>query len=117
MMSYISLTAPGASRGPHEHREQTDYFCFIGPSKFRVYLWDNRRQSPTNGESARIDIDENNPLAIIIPPGVVHAYKNIGAVPGYVFNAPDKLYRGPGRSLAVDEIRYEDDTESRFVMD
>ncbi len=27
-MSYISLTRPGVGRGPHAHRQQTDYFCF-----------------------------------------------------------------------------------------
>ena len=41
-MAYISVTLPGRSRGPHAHREQTDYFCFAGPGDFRVVLWDNR---------------------------------------------------------------------------
>jgi len=117
VMGYISLTEPGAGRGPHEHREQTDYFCFIGPSRFRVYFWDNRPGSPTSGQSARIETDEDSPLAVIVPPGVVHAYKNIGATAGYVFNAPDKLYRGPGRGSAADEIRYEEGGEGRFVLD
>jgi dTDP-4-dehydrorhamnose 3,5-epimerase len=34
VMSYLSMTRPGLARGPHEHKEQTDYFCFIG--KFRI---------------------------------------------------------------------------------
>ncbi|MCK5077124.1 MAG: dTDP-4-dehydrorhamnose 3,5-epimerase family protein, partial [Calditrichia bacterium] len=40
VMSYISETKPDVARGPHEHADQTDYFCFIGPSTFRLYLWD-----------------------------------------------------------------------------
>jgi dTDP-4-dehydrorhamnose 3,5-epimerase len=28
-MGYVSLTYPGIVRGPHEHMEQTDYFCFL----------------------------------------------------------------------------------------
>ncbi len=44
-MSYISVTKPSVTRGPHEHMEQTDYFCFLG--KFNLYLWDNRKDSPT----------------------------------------------------------------------
>ncbi|HEY6009808.1 MAG TPA: dTDP-4-dehydrorhamnose 3,5-epimerase, partial [Geobacteraceae bacterium] len=38
VMAYISMTQPGVARGPHEHVDQTDYFCFIGPSNFKVYL-------------------------------------------------------------------------------
>ena len=30
-MSYISFTKPGYTRGPHEHIDQADLFCFIGP--------------------------------------------------------------------------------------
>ena len=42
VMAYSSMTHPGITRGPHEHVHQSDYFCFIGPSNFRVDLWDNR---------------------------------------------------------------------------
>ena len=49
-MSYLSMTIAGTVRGPHEHKYQTDYFCFVGPSDFKVYLWDNREGSATNGE-------------------------------------------------------------------
>jgi dTDP-4-dehydrorhamnose 3,5-epimerase len=38
-MSYISQTEPGIARGPHEHKDQADLFCFVGPSTFRLYLW------------------------------------------------------------------------------
>ena len=48
-MAYVSLTHPGVSRGPHEHVEQADYFCFIGSGVSRVYLWDARKGSPTFG--------------------------------------------------------------------
>ena len=48
-MAYISMTRPGIARGPHEHREQADCFAFIGPSNFKVYLWDAREDSPTSG--------------------------------------------------------------------
>ena len=47
VMAYISMTAPGVARGPHEHADQADCFCFLGPSNFKVYLWDNRPSSAT----------------------------------------------------------------------
>ena len=33
-MAYISGTNPLVVRGPHMHREQTDYFCFLGIGSF-----------------------------------------------------------------------------------
>ena len=47
VMSYVSYTKPGIARGPHEHLEQTDIFCFIGPGNFKIKLWDNREESKT----------------------------------------------------------------------
>ncbi len=41
VMAYISMTKPGVARGPHEHVDQADCFCFLGPSNFKVYLWDS----------------------------------------------------------------------------
>src|ERR1700737_2258737 len=34
-MAYISSTSPGVARGPHEHVDQADLFCFMGPSNFK----------------------------------------------------------------------------------
>lgn len=109
-MGYISVTGPGITRGPHEHKEQTDYFCFFG--KFSVYLWDNRRESSTYGKS--LIIDDADRMIILVPPGVVHAYRNMGDSDGMVLNFPDRLYRGWGKKEDVDEIRYEDDPDSPF---
>jgi len=117
VMSYVSSTKPGVVRGPHEHKDQTDFFCFIGPSTFRLYLWDNRPDSPTYNCKCQYEMGENYMASIIIPPGVVHAYKNIGTVDGLVYNAPNKLYAGTGKKEPVDEIRYEDDDNSGFNVD
>ncbi len=116
-MSYISLTYPGIVRGPHEHLEQTDYFCFIGPSSFKLVLWDNRKESSTYRNKMSLDVGENNPKIVIVPSGVVHAYKNIGEVPGLIINLPNKLYAGWGKKEKVDEIRYENNPESLFKVD
>jgi dTDP-4-dehydrorhamnose 3,5-epimerase len=117
VMSYISMTHPGVARGPHAHREQTDYFAFIGPSTFRVYLWDGREGSTTYMNKMAIDAGHVRPLAVIVPPGVVHAYKNIGDTDGVVFNFPNRLYGGRGRKEEVDEVRYEEDPASIYRMD
>ena len=62
-------------------------------------------------------VGETNPVRLMVPPGVVHAYKNTGDVPGWVFNAPNRLYAGEGKRSPVDEIRHEDRLDSPYVMD
>ena len=52
-----------------------------------------------------------------IPPGVVHAYRNVGQVSGVVFNAPNRLYAGWEKKEKVDEIRHEDADPRKFPMD
>lgn len=116
VMAYVSETPPGVIRGPHEHVEQTDYFCFLGPSTFEVILWDNRPNSPTYWSRQTIRTGEENPCAVIVPEGVVHAYRNIGEKPGWVINCANKLYAGEGRKGPVDEIRHEKDPNNPFRL-
>jgi dTDP-4-dehydrorhamnose 3,5-epimerase len=55
-------------------------------------------------------------MLLIIPPGVVHAYRNVGSGPGWVFNCPNRLYKGPERKEPVDEIRHEADPKTIFKL-
>jgi dTDP-4-dehydrorhamnose 3,5-epimerase len=117
VMMYVSSTLPGVARGPHEHVDQTDGFAFIGPSDFRLFLWDTRPASQTRGHRKSLTAGASFPAAVWIPPGVVHAYRNVGDVSGLVFNAPNRLYAGWGKKEKVDEIRHEDARPSQFPMD
>lgn len=117
VMSYVSLTHPGVVRGPHEHREQTDYFGFLGPSTFKVFLWDNRPSSPSFRKRLAVELGEQSPGLLIVPPGVVHAYKNTGDRDGLVLNFPNRLFAGWDKKEPVDEIRHEDDSDSRFRIE
>ena len=117
VMSYISVTHPNVARGPHEHVDQTDIFGFIGPSTFKVYMWDNRKNSPTYGFRKVVHAGEEEPKFVLIPPGVVHAYRNVGGVLGTVANFPHRLYAGKEKKEKVDEIRHESDTQSLYRID
>jgi dTDP-4-dehydrorhamnose 3,5-epimerase len=117
LMSYVSMSKSNEVRGPHEHKEQTDNFAFIGPSTFRIYLWDNRPDSHTYRKKFTFTGGEDDPIGVIIPPGVVHAYKNIGNYDGYVINSPNRLYGGKNRKEAIDEIRYENINSDDFIID
>lgn len=117
IMGYISLTEPGIARGPHEHVDQSDYFCFLGPSNFKVYLWDWRPKSPTYLHAQTEVVGADRPMMVIVPPGVVHAYKNVGSEQGWVCNFANRLYKGWDRKEPVDEIRHEEETGSHFRLD
>jgi dTDP-4-dehydrorhamnose 3,5-epimerase len=116
-MAYISSTSPGVTRGPHGHVHQADLFCFLGPSNFKLRMWDNRRESETFGNMMTLVVGADDPKAVLVPKGVVHAYQNIGETDGMVINCPNRLYMGDGRREQVDEIRYEDDPGTIFRMD
>ncbi len=116
-MAYISLTSPGIARGPHEHIEQADYFCFAGPSNFKVYLWDNRPGSSTYMNKMTLVAGEAAPTVVIVPKKVVHAYKNVGDADGLVINCPNRLFKGDGKKGPVDEVRYENDADSPYELD
>ncbi len=111
-MGYISMTKPGVARGPHEHVAQTDAFVFLNGS-YELYLWENRPGNEPAMETLKVGAE--NPCIAFVPPGVVHAYRNVGKEEAFVLNFPNKLYAGWGKSDPVDEIRHED-TDSEFKL-
>jgi dTDP-4-dehydrorhamnose 3,5-epimerase len=116
-MAYISATEPTVTRGPHEHADQADLFCFIGPSNFKLRLWDNRPDSATYRHVMTLFVGQDNPKTVVIPKGVAHAYRNIGTTVGIVINCPNRMFMGANRREPVDEIRHEDDPATIFRMD
>lgn len=113
VMSYLSVTHAGIARGPHEHVHQTDGFAFIDGA-YDLYLWENRPDQPECAEVFRMGGDA--PTLVIVPPGVVHAYRNVGDRDAFVLNFPDQLYAGWGKAEPVDEIRHEDASHARFRL-
>ena len=115
-MSYASFTNFGKIRGPHEHEYQTDFFVFIGPGDFELFLWDNRKDSKTYKKHEKLIVGESNSVNVLVPPGVVHGYKPISKCGSLSINLPDKLYKGEGKKEEIDEIRHEDATDSKFKI-
>lgn len=112
-MAYVSFTKKDVARGPHEHKDQTDAFVFMG--RFILTLWDARPMSPTSGNKMDIEVGGDAPALAIVPPGVVHAYKALED--GLVLNLPDRLYAGWGKNDKVDEIRHEADPGSPYKLE
>lgn len=113
-MAYMSWTKPDIARGPHEHIYQSDLFAFV-IGRFRLTLWDNRPDSPTYKERQVLDVGEESPAYVLVPPRVVHVYRCLTPSGGLVINLPDRLYKGMGkRDPKVDEIRHEEDPGSPY---
>jgi len=118
VMAYVSVTEPNVQRGPHEHVDQADLFCFIGTGNFKLRMWDNRADSPTFRCVMTLFVGADNPQAVIVPKGVVHAYKNVSSVEkGVVINCPNQLFMGKDKKEPIDEIRHEDDPETIFRIE
>lgn len=116
LMGYSSETLPGVIRGPHEHVDQADLFVFMGPGIFRMWLWDNRNDSSTFRHRWAFEGGESNPIQVLVPKGVVHAYKNVSSVVAMVHNFPNQLFAGENKKSPVDEIRHEDDPNTPFQL-
>lgn len=116
-MAYTSATRPGVTRGPHEHVDQADLFCFLGPSNFKIRMWDNRPSSRTFNYVMTLIVGIDDPKSVLVPAGVVHAYQNVGQEEGIVINCPNRLYAGEARREPVDEIRHEDDPNTIYRID
>lgn len=112
-MGYLSQTLPDVVRGPHEHVDQTDLFIFFD-GLFEVRLWDYRPNSPTFGIRQVLELGQDTPATLFVPPGVVHGYRNKSGRSALIFNCPNRLYAGWHKQEAVDEIRHEDEPDSPF---
>lgn len=115
-MGYVSETKSGVIRGPHEHQKQNDFFIFLGPGKFKLYLWENRKGQKSFHKLYTYEFGEGAAASVIVPAGVVHAYECISKKSGWVINLPDKLYKGKNKKGIVDEIRWEAQENSPFVI-
>lgn len=104
-MSYVSVTHPGIIRAWHRHLEgQIDHFV-VPHGQVKVGLYDDRENSPTQGELDTYIVGEGNMQAIRVPGDCWHGFKTIGDEPATLINFPTKLYE------------YKDPDEERLPYD
>lgn len=83
---YLSVVDAGEVRGEHFHKETTEWFCAL---KGRGVL--NLLDIKT-GEKQQMSLDEDAPLTILVPHGVAHSIRNLGADPLYLLAYSDVEY-------------------------
>jgi UDP-2-acetamido-2,6-beta-L-arabino-hexul-4-ose reductase len=67
---HVVITAPDAIRGNHFHRHSVEITAVVGPCLVRLKEGDRLRE---------VTIPAGEAWRLTIPPGVVHAYRNIGS--------------------------------------
>jgi dTDP-4-dehydrorhamnose 3,5-epimerase len=86
-----ALSYPGTIKAFHFHRRQTD--CWVPvQGMFQVALVDLRKQSASFGARNTLYLGALRPWQLLIPPGVAHGYKVIGAEAGFLVYVTDRFY-------------------------
>jgi dTDP-4-dehydrorhamnose 3,5-epimerase len=110
-----ALSYPGTIKAFHYHRHQTDFWV-PAMGMFQVALVDLRSESNSFGRKNTLFVGGFRPWHILIPPGVAHGYKVIGAAPAMLVYVTDKFYNpsDEGRIPYDDpSIRYDWETQHK----
>lgn len=110
-----ALSYPGTIKAFHYHRQQTDFWV-PAMGMFQVVLVDLRAESRTFGRKNTLFVGGFRPWHILIPPGVAHGYKVIGAESAMLVYVTDRFYNpsDEGRIPYDDpSIRYDWETQHK----
>jgi dTDP-4-dehydrorhamnose 3,5-epimerase len=108
----LTTTFPGRIRAWGIHCLTVDRL-FAATGSFCIVCYDGRRGSPTFGCVNEFMLGERNQGLVVIPPGVYHGWKNIGADEATIVSMPSELYNhdGPDRW----ELPWDSDAARRMI--
>ena len=86
-----ALNYPGTIKAFHYHLEQTDCWTVVS-GMLQVALVDLRASSATFGKRNTLYVGSLRPWHVLVPPGVAHGYKVIGADPAMLVYLTDRFY-------------------------
>lgn len=87
----MSMTYPGVIKAFHYHERQDDLW-FFPVGRAQVVLHDLREGSPTRGQTQVVYMGEDTPLLLLIPRGVAHGYRTLGAAPAVIIYFTTESY-------------------------
>lgn len=88
---YQITIRPGRIKGWQMHKKQDDRL-FISSGTVQVVLYDDREDSPTQGEVNELFFGEENRALFVIPAGVYHAIRNVDVKDAVLVNVPTRPY-------------------------
>ncbi len=89
--SNYTTAGSGTIKAFHWHKSQDDLW-FVATGKAIIVLYDQRKNSPTYGETQTIPCGEEDWKLVLIPVGVVHGYKVVSKEPCGLFYHVTKSY-------------------------
>jgi dTDP-4-dehydrorhamnose 3,5-epimerase len=101
-MSYWSVTNSMVLRGPHEHKDQCDWFVsWFNRMVYQLY-------NPNTQEMFHFITDPTKIYRIKVDIGIIHSYRNLELKPITTGNFPTALFMGENKKSPIDEIRHEE---------
>ncbi len=82
---YFSVAYPEVIKGWHLHQKMTLNYAVV-QGMIKLALYDDRKDSKTQGNLIELFIGEENYSLVKIPPGIWNGFKNIGVNPAIVAN-------------------------------
>jgi dTDP-4-dehydrorhamnose 3,5-epimerase len=86
-----TITFPGRIRAWGIHRHTVDRL-FAATGSLCIVCYDGRRSSATFGSVNEFHLGGRNQGLVVIPPGVYHGWKNVGADEVTIISMPSVLY-------------------------
>lgn len=74
---YFSSVYPNAIKGWHHHKKMTLNYAVVSGSILFV-LYDDREDSPTQGETQEIFMEPDNYCLVTVPPMIWNGFKGLG---------------------------------------
>jgi len=100
-MSYSSFSNPFIMRGPHQHKDQTDWF-YTFKNKMVYHLY-----NPDTKEMKVHFTDPTKVTRVKVAPPIIHSYRNLENFQIFTSNFPTSLFMGENKKEEIDEIRHE----------
>lgn len=91
VFAYMFTIRPGQAKGWGVHREHEDRYAFLS-GELELVFYDARENSDTAGLESRLFLSDKHRRLLVIPRGVWHAERNVGAVDVQVVNFPTIPY-------------------------
>ncbi|MDH3366191.1 MAG: dTDP-4-dehydrorhamnose 3,5-epimerase family protein [Thermoplasmata archaeon] len=89
--TYMTTCKPGVIKAWHYHKLQWDHFVPIKGNAL-IGLYDSREGSPTKGTIQEVEVWEDEPKFVKIPPLVYHGFTPLDDKEIWVINTPTELY-------------------------